>query len=358
MAQSKFTLYRYVKLGDGSWRYKRAAFSSNGKIKPNVVIVGKNAQGKPIEETHAEGKYVINHNGAWLDASEDALEAQRRRNALLDAEEFKRLPGTTPVQIPNIVPMTPRQTLSDTVEEFSIETKANKKHKTYLAYKKSTEYFLQYCAEPTVESVDRRDMLNTRMAHLYRNGGGQRRVYREEKNMDSQFQMSPKTVMLHRAIHTGQHPAWKRAVETLLNGKTPATDIQIVEVGLIVSIHLVFGWRDVVFPLSTEKPYERIASYLRETRGVPIAFLLSEDGDIKLMDPNDGEQQVTMFPVGLVFVGQTPSGEWADELEDVSGRVLAKISGEDPETTLKVLEEFASRWAKDRIRKFAANSKV
>lgn len=176
--------------------------------------------------------------------------------------------------------------------------------------------------------------------------------------MDSQFQMSPKTVMLHRAIHTGQHPAWKRAVETLLNGKTPATDIQIVEVGLIVSIHLVFGWRDVVFPLSTEKPYERIASYLRETRGVPIAFLLSEDGDIKLMDPNDGEQQVTMFPVGLVFVGQTPSGEWADELEDVSGRVLAKISGEDPETTLKVLEEFASRWAKDRIRKFAANSKV
>ena len=55
MAQSKFTLYKYVKMGDGSWRYKKAAFYSNGKIKPNVVVVGKNAQGKPIEETHAEG---------------------------------------------------------------------------------------------------------------------------------------------------------------------------------------------------------------------------------------------------------------------------------------------------------------
>lgn len=28
----------YAKFDDGSWRYKRAAFYSNGKIKPNVVI--------------------------------------------------------------------------------------------------------------------------------------------------------------------------------------------------------------------------------------------------------------------------------------------------------------------------------
>jgi hypothetical protein len=34
MAQSKFTLYKYVKLDDGSWRYERAAFHLNGKIKP------------------------------------------------------------------------------------------------------------------------------------------------------------------------------------------------------------------------------------------------------------------------------------------------------------------------------------
>jgi len=48
MAQSKFTLYKYVKLGDGSWRYKKAAVYSNGKIKPNVVVAAKNAHGNQL----------------------------------------------------------------------------------------------------------------------------------------------------------------------------------------------------------------------------------------------------------------------------------------------------------------------
>jgi len=76
MAQSKFTSYKYVKLDDEIWRYKKAAFYSNGKIKPNVVIVGKDTKEKPIELMHAEGKYVMNHNRAWLDAGTDPLEAQ------------------------------------------------------------------------------------------------------------------------------------------------------------------------------------------------------------------------------------------------------------------------------------------
>ena len=29
MAESKFTLYKYIKLDDGSWRYKRAASYSD-----------------------------------------------------------------------------------------------------------------------------------------------------------------------------------------------------------------------------------------------------------------------------------------------------------------------------------------
>jgi hypothetical protein len=45
------------------------------QIKPNVVVAGKNAQGKPIEELHAEGSYKMNHNGTWLDA--DALQLVR-----------------------------------------------------------------------------------------------------------------------------------------------------------------------------------------------------------------------------------------------------------------------------------------
>jgi IS30 family transposase len=40
MAQPKFTLYKYVKLANGSWRYCNAAFYSSGKIKPNRCLVG------------------------------------------------------------------------------------------------------------------------------------------------------------------------------------------------------------------------------------------------------------------------------------------------------------------------------
>jgi hypothetical protein len=63
VAQLKFTLYKYVKLKDGSWRYKRAAFFSNRKIKPNVVVVVKDARGKDIEETHSEGAYYLYQGG-------------------------------------------------------------------------------------------------------------------------------------------------------------------------------------------------------------------------------------------------------------------------------------------------------
>jgi hypothetical protein len=125
MAQSKFTLYKYIKLADGSWRYCKAAFYSNGKIKLNRCIIG----GK--EEEHPEGSYYLYHKKSWMPVGADALEAQRQRNARLDYEELRRLQGTAPVQSPNIVSITPRRTLADIVEEFSSETKANKKHKTY-----------------------------------------------------------------------------------------------------------------------------------------------------------------------------------------------------------------------------------
>src|SRR5215468_4847610 len=118
MAQSKYTLWKYVKLRDGSWRYKRAAFYSNGKIKPNVVIVGKGAQRKPIEEEHPEGSYKMNHNSAWLDAGTDALEAQRRRNTLLDQEEWKRLRGLESAPMPALAPSLDRLTLAAAAEKY------------------------------------------------------------------------------------------------------------------------------------------------------------------------------------------------------------------------------------------------
>lgn len=182
MAQPKYTLYKYVKFKDGSWHYKKAAFYSNGKIKPNVVIVGKDGKGKPIEETYAEGRYKLNHDGSWIDVGPDALEAQRQRSARLDYEEFRRLQGIAPVQSPTVVPSAARRTLADAVGEFCNEIEANKKHKTYLAYKKSTEYFLQFCVKATVEGVDRKDMLNFKTS-LRGKGLGKRSVHNNFLNV-------------------------------------------------------------------------------------------------------------------------------------------------------------------------------
>ncbi len=53
MAQPKYTIYKYVRLKDGSWRYCRAALYANHTIKADIVIVGRR------EEKHLEGNSLI-----------------------------------------------------------------------------------------------------------------------------------------------------------------------------------------------------------------------------------------------------------------------------------------------------------
>jgi hypothetical protein len=40
MGQPKYTIYKYVRLKDGAWRYCRAALYANHTIKADVAIVG------------------------------------------------------------------------------------------------------------------------------------------------------------------------------------------------------------------------------------------------------------------------------------------------------------------------------
>ena len=83
MAQPKFTLYKYVKLQSG-WRYCKAAFHENVKIKPNIVIVGKDKH----EEKHSEGSYYLAHAGQWIPVGDNALEAQRRHKEQKSLAEY------------------------------------------------------------------------------------------------------------------------------------------------------------------------------------------------------------------------------------------------------------------------------
>jgi integrase/recombinase XerD len=85
MAQPKYTLYKYVRLKGGSWRYRRAALYANRTVKPDLVLVG----GK--EEKHPEGNYYIYHAGQRISAGPDALAALRQQHALLhgNASEYR-----------------------------------------------------------------------------------------------------------------------------------------------------------------------------------------------------------------------------------------------------------------------------
>lgn len=140
MAQSKFTIYKYVKLKNGSWRYCRATFYSNGKIKPNRCIVG----GK--EEEHPEGACYLYHKKRWILVGSDAFEAQRQRNARLDADKSQRLRGTAPAPSPTMQPTFDRLTLSAAAEKyFSNCEKRGLDSKTIRKHRAAVERFIQHC---------------------------------------------------------------------------------------------------------------------------------------------------------------------------------------------------------------------
>ena len=61
------------------------AVYSNGKIKPNIIIIYKGR-----EQEHPDGTYYVNQCGKWVNAGQDAPEAQRFRARLLDRMECER----------------------------------------------------------------------------------------------------------------------------------------------------------------------------------------------------------------------------------------------------------------------------
>ena len=112
---AKLTIYKYVRTHKG-WRYCKAAFHPNGKIKPNVVVVGG------VEEKHTEGRYCLSSNNRWIDVGTDAIDAQRKRLLLLNQMEYARLSGRSlaPASAgqPTVVEFSGRKVIKDEVEAY------------------------------------------------------------------------------------------------------------------------------------------------------------------------------------------------------------------------------------------------
>ena len=120
-----FSIYKYCKTNSG-WRYRKAAFHSNGKIKPNVVIVSG------VEEKHIEGRYFLNFNGQWIDAGVDALEAQQRRQLRLNQIEYERLSRKSSVTAtagrPSVIEFRGPKVIKDEVEAYLADATSREGH--------------------------------------------------------------------------------------------------------------------------------------------------------------------------------------------------------------------------------------
>ena len=86
MGLTRYSIYKYCKTAKG-WRYCRAVYSANRKIKPNVVLVA----GK--EETHPEDFYYLHADGQWEKVGDSAVQAQEERTKRLARQKYERETG-------------------------------------------------------------------------------------------------------------------------------------------------------------------------------------------------------------------------------------------------------------------------
>jgi hypothetical protein len=165
MAQSKYTLYKYVKLS-GTWRYCKAAYHENGKIKPDIVFV--NAK-EGLLEKHAEGRYYMSHKGSWIDAGTDALVAQRKRKQRLALDEFNRLSAKGSAQSAVALLDSPdRITLASAAEKYFANCEARGlDSRSIRKYRSAVDPFVEHCGATYVDECrDNKQVLLDYMSWL------------------------------------------------------------------------------------------------------------------------------------------------------------------------------------------------
>jgi integrase/recombinase XerD len=151
----RINLTKYIQTEKGP-RYCPAVVTLNGRIKPDIVLVG----GK--EEKHPEGSYYLDwrENGVRVRLSvgknaQDALTQCQRKTFELNAVSHgvEVVPGVGPNGHNG------RKPLSVAIADFLEDKRLSKKPKTHSAYSTALSYFAESCAKLYAEDIDRRDML-------------------------------------------------------------------------------------------------------------------------------------------------------------------------------------------------------
>jgi len=152
MANREVNLTKRVQTPHG-WRYCRVLLSSNGRVKPDVVVVS----GK--EERHTEGAYYLEWRGGGkrvrLSVGKDPQDAAARR--LRKEAELNAVNNGVAVVPEN--GQNGHRSLAAAVTEYLEETTLTKKPKTLAAYKTALNYFTESCPKLFLDDIDRKDLL-------------------------------------------------------------------------------------------------------------------------------------------------------------------------------------------------------
>jgi integrase len=156
----KFSIYKYCRTNAG-WRYCKAVFHPNGKIKPNIVLV------RGEEEKHAEGSYFLNYNNQWIAVGDDASEAQRKRMLRLNQMEYARLSGRSLAAAsagqPSVVEFSGRKIIKDEVEAYLANLElAKRPHRTVQSKRRFLATFLSIVPRKFADEFRREDVLTFR----------------------------------------------------------------------------------------------------------------------------------------------------------------------------------------------------
>lgn len=134
-------------------RFCAVLFSSNGRVRPNYVIV------KGKEEKHTEGSYYLSwyqggkrcYESVGNDAAQAAakwLDKTNRRKAIANG-----------VKVADEDSQKGRRTLRAAIDDYLEEIRITKKKKTYSAYSTALEYFAESCRKDYLDELERKDML-------------------------------------------------------------------------------------------------------------------------------------------------------------------------------------------------------
>jgi hypothetical protein len=95
----------------------------------------------------------MSHNGGWIDASTDALEAQRKRKQRLALDEFNRLSGKTSAQSSSVLPGSAgRITLAAAAEKYFANGEARGLDpETIRKYRAAVDPFVEHCGATYVD---------------------------------------------------------------------------------------------------------------------------------------------------------------------------------------------------------------